>query len=225
MLWGKASNHFCGDGLERGADLTVFKSLHAKLVKDGSYSDAALLCCIVSGGTWPEARLQDAGYLTDGMCPRCGVARETTLHRVWGCSSNDQIDSVHLLRSRELVQTALHDEHERSAFWNRGIPTPAAAVAPLPPPMDVKQAWGLFSDGRVVRGGRFGLDGSGGKWAKDHRLRRCGWAVVRLDEASVDDFEFRCDAILAGTLPTRTQSSPRSELFALIMLLTFTTGD
>eukprot|EP00959_Pyramimonas_sp_CCMP1952_P369115 7731810-Pyramimonas_sp.AAC.1 len=63
-------------------------------------------------------------------------------------------------------------EHARSAFWTRGPPPLAAAVAPIPPPVEIVKSWGIFVGGQVVRGGRCGLDGSGGIYASDWRLRR-----------------------------------------------------
>ncbi|CAK0815213.1 unnamed protein product, partial [Prorocentrum cordatum] len=35
-------------------------------------------------------------------------------------------------------------EHVRSAFWTRGLPPLEAAVAPIPPPVEIVKSWGLF---------------------------------------------------------------------------------
>ena len=72
--------------------------------------------------------------------------------------------------------------------------------------------------GENIDGESRGIDGSGGKSSKDWRLRRCGWAIVHLGSSGL------FDSILMGTLPTEKQSSPRTELYALTMLVKNNTG-
>eukprot|EP00959_Pyramimonas_sp_CCMP1952_P043957 918810-Pyramimonas_sp.AAC.1 len=60
----------------------------------------------------------------------------------------------------------------------RGPPPLSASVGHLPEPTELSWDWGKLSAGARVNGGVWGIDGSGGKYHKDWRLRRCGWAIV-----------------------------------------------
>ena len=89
----------------------------------------------------------------------------------------------------------------------------------LPAPPDMARDWGRLTDGGKIDGGVWGIDGSGGKYSKDWRLRRCDWSFAHL---GVDG---RIDAVRCGSLPCARQSSPRAELYALIQLLKASCGD
>eukprot|EP00959_Pyramimonas_sp_CCMP1952_P346061 7247873-Pyramimonas_sp.AAC.1 len=61
----------------------------------------------------------------------------------------------------------------------------------------------------------WGLDGSGGKYATDKRLRRCRWSIVSL--GIPDGLSLQLNAVMCGSPPTAEQSSPRAELYAFPM--------
>ena len=60
-LWQRASEHYCGKGLENGADFTVAKRMRAKLLKNGDAKTAGLLDMLIQGSGWPPARRAAAG--------------------------------------------------------------------------------------------------------------------------------------------------------------------
>ena len=58
-------------------------------------------------------------------------------------------------------------------------------------------------------------DGSGGKWSEFKRLRRCGGSVVQAEfRLGIPVFKWGA----AFTMPGETQSAPRAELFAWVMV-------
>ena len=94
-------------------------------------------------------------------------------------------------------------------FWTRGL---------------VPKAWTRTETPRGIRlrlggdkweGGTYFLDGSGGENTSDPRLRRCGWAAVKLKEGEGTDFE----QVICGSLPGEKQTVPRAELMAAISVL------
>eukprot|EP00959_Pyramimonas_sp_CCMP1952_P025196 528586-Pyramimonas_sp.AAC.1 len=88
----------------------------------------------------------------------------------------------------------------------------------LPASQRLSWEWGSLSGGTKVSGGTWGIDGSGGKYHKYWRLRRCGWAIVHLGPDGL------FDGVASGTLSTEVQSAGRAELFALIQLERRTVG-
>eukprot|EP00959_Pyramimonas_sp_CCMP1952_P266000 5561695-Pyramimonas_sp.AAC.1 len=58
------------------------------------------------------------------------------------------------------------------------MPLPIS-VGHLPPPLDLSWTWGRCRMVDRVRGGTWGIDGSGSEHTKDWRLRGCGWPMVR----------------------------------------------
>ena len=68
----------------------------------------------------------------------------------------------------------------------------------------------------------FGVDASGGSKSRDPRTRLCGWgiAAVALDATG----RWQCIAWKSGLLPGNTQSVPRAELYAIVVLSRHTSG-
>ena len=100
------------------------------LRRRGEPGTAALLLSTVSAGVWPRARLHEFGFASCPTCPRCGLAPETQVHRVWECTSNE---GAPFLRSARLQPEALRGVHEWPCFWLRGL-LPHEWLPPLPPP-------------------------------------------------------------------------------------------
>eukprot|EP00959_Pyramimonas_sp_CCMP1952_P316823 6631566-Pyramimonas_sp.AAC.1 len=43
---------------------------------------------VMTGASWTRVRQKEAGFDVSATCPRCGLADETLLHRVWQCPCN-----------------------------------------------------------------------------------------------------------------------------------------
>ena len=61
-------------------------------------------------------------------------------------------------------------------------------------------------------------DGSGGVYARDHRLRRCGFGFVLM-------YDLRPVAFVVGAMRNQSHTVPRAELTALIVLAKKTLGN
>ena len=66
----------------------------------------------------------------------------------------------------------------------------------------------------------FGTDGNGGSSSRDRRIRVCTWSVVALGPVTEHVL-----GKLSGPLPGHIQTVPRAEGWAILMLLTFTSGN
>ena len=86
------ANHWSGAGLENGADFAGALKHIAWLHQRDTVGDAEFLQTIVTGATWPRARLCSQGVKSCSMCERCGMAPEIDLHWYYDCPANDLID-------------------------------------------------------------------------------------------------------------------------------------
>ena len=62
-LWAKASRHYCGRGLQDGADLTSVRSQLRRLRRKENFEWSGAILATVTGAMWPRARLADAPHL------------------------------------------------------------------------------------------------------------------------------------------------------------------
>ena len=67
-VWAQGYQHNCGQGLTSGADFTALRCKRRKPLDDGDVKGASLLTTIVVVGCWPEGRLLDTAFFTDGIC-------------------------------------------------------------------------------------------------------------------------------------------------------------
>ena len=103
-------------------------------------------------------------------------------------------------------------------MWLRGL-VPKAAW-PLPKP-EQQYDWLEGSWPRPRFKGTVCTDGNGGYWSADGELRRCGWAAVMLD-ASGQPKDWKW---IAGPLAGTVQTVPRSEIYAVLMVIEHAEGD
>ena len=233
--WRAAATHFCGAGLEAGADNASYRRLLLALERAGhGHQLAEMMLCVAVGGTWPRQRVRDeVGGDVDVMCPRCGEAPETAFHRAWACRCNTGAIAY---TASDTLSAQAYAQHEADAcFWLRGIiPAHWTRVDPVPTEYSWKasgnqnlmpRSWadaegfslgvGSVSSPLFVFG-----DASGGEDTRDAVLRRVGICLV-----SIASFApFRIAATLRSPLPGRNQSVPRGELTALWAAIEYSSG-
>ena len=174
VLWRRASLHYCGGGLEAGADLTSVIAQVRRLRRKGNREWFGAILTSVTGAQWPRARLRDAGIgVETALCQRCDEqVEETMLHRCWQCKANDEIPACR--KTEYLRRRAVVDAGNLPCVWLRGIvPQTWSQLTPPPedhgevvagPPFDASWFW----EGQLVASG----DASGGQHSCDKRLRR-----------------------------------------------------
>ena len=81
----------------------------ACLKKDWSARKAGCVACIAVGGSWPQARLYEAGFVDTNSCTACNATGNTPqagtdAHRTWVCDSlkQERLQGI----DQELVQEA-----------------------------------------------------------------------------------------------------------------------
>ena len=150
----------------------------------------------------------------DGICQRCGTAEEDDFHRIWDCPANGASEDKAIGRSEHLKEMAREGcEKGEDCFWLRGL-TPKDWVTPQEAEEYVAKVGSTVWDG-----GTYYLDGSGGERTRDRRLRRCGWATVKLKEEGPGMVEAKYSQAAFGSLGGRQQTVPRAELKAAIETL------
>ena len=105
QLWMHASKFRNGKGLEAGADLRPTVNYLQSLSKHGRYEQHGAVLCCATASAWPRARIAEEYPDANSLCPRCGRAPETELHRHWECSANDEIKACN--RSKYLIPRLL----------------------------------------------------------------------------------------------------------------------
>jgi len=203
--WARAARHFCGGGLEQGADLRPVKLFIASLKRWKRPADANLMGRITAGGSWPLMRVHDAYPHVDPICTRCGVEPDTPYHRHYGCPCNIPASPKLAADFDTLKCEALEGHHSWPCLWFRAI-NPAAFTSIDEPyddsPMQVKGLWTFSPAARIY------TDGSGGIHSSDPRLRRCGLSAVLYDGEDRGS--------LRGPLYGTRQTTPRAELTAVV---------
>ena len=241
MLWKKAGSHFCGEGIgDSEADLTAHRKIRKEYLKDGDFKQAGLLDMVAQGAAWPPARRAEAGQPVSDRCEFCKNAEGTAVHQAWQCPvilngiGEGTREKTRHLESHVLKGIMHEAEAKKSwaravpppqdlAFWCRGI-VPKAGTGALAqllyvPTRPHRRQGDIAADEflviRAEHGGNItiGSDGSGGRFGSDVRLRRVGWSWAAFD----------CGMQVIGTIRGQVdgeQTVPRSELFALVHLVT-----
>eukprot|EP00959_Pyramimonas_sp_CCMP1952_P354910 7434513-Pyramimonas_sp.AAC.1 len=76
--------------MEPGIDNRSYRKLldYLAKMKHGSRLPALMLTIAV-GATWPKDRVREqTTAITDGLCPRCQLKKETAFHRTWECDQH-----------------------------------------------------------------------------------------------------------------------------------------
>jgi len=210
QLCATASRHFLGKGYEHGVDMTVAKKLTRKAEKLGDQATVGLIRTVATASFWPRQRKFDCGLVHSPLCTRCGRQPETSKHRYWECEANDLIGHDAITNSEYLRNEALRLADTCPVYWLRGLqPIPAAELAAPPPEDDDLR----FVGGGIWSSGTYYVDGSGGTFASDPRLRRCGIGIVKLRyfRCTTTRLTMGCsDRCLASARPRTALSSTRS---------------
>ena len=84
----RAAGHYCGKGLEHGADLRAVTLFIAALKRWHRPHDANIMGVITAGGSWQLSRVHEAYPDIPDVCARCGHVGDTPYHRHYGCAHN-----------------------------------------------------------------------------------------------------------------------------------------
>ena len=217
-LWKQASAHQGGRGAEHGLDFHVAKK-HVQHLKKPNPDKLPALIAVLEGSL-PSSQ--------NGMrtaCSKCG--RNPTLkHLLWECEAVLEATSPTPSAWLEFVADC-----NVEVYWLRGLP-PAfwtgRSKHPVEEDSQVDMSYvkkeGIFCQQNPLHipGDSivFGTDGSGGSSSRDRRIRVCTWSVVALDPVTEHVL-----GKLSGPLPGHIQTVPRAEGWAILMLLTFTSGN
>ncbi|CAK0873241.1 unnamed protein product [Prorocentrum cordatum] len=205
-----------------GVDIKSSRWQIERMYRDGQKNLAKALKAVGACSAWSPRRRFEAGLADDSVCPLCGDHHCDDYHKFWGCPLLFQADHPLIQATDDLVDTAQGDD-QPACLWLRGlIPAGLAlkAVEDTTPQHPVLVGAGAFLDPPEPRGGwRLGaVDGSGGAFSSDPRLRRVGWGAGVWDE----------DLNLHGTLQGNViglQTINRAELKGATELLKHTQGD
>ena len=218
--WATASLHRHGDGLQEGAVLHGPKKHLRYLQTKGLGSEYTMLATTLAGGVWTGERCRQEGMEVEGLCPACGTQPDTEEHRLWFCECNLTDQDPRIQRTNGLVPAGRASYEKRPAVWIRGLP--AAGDYDIPEPMDEGQIWKWGSPPAPTEAGTtWWGDGSGGAHTKDPRLRRCGYGAVAYHTSGN---QLIIDCALAATLAGATQTVPRAELAALLLVSRVSAG-
>jgi len=245
-IWHKASSHHLGKGLEAGADITVGQRHMVGLLKGQQNSRASKLTLSMCGGIWSQHRKFEAGLIDDPVCHMCGARVQSCFHLVWGCPAHKNSENEVIKRTQRLLRRASQGHEDVPCYWLRGI-TPQAwthrctcggevnldesaccTKCGRKEPIGPAQTWEFRDTAKVHKEGIYFLDGSGGEYYTDFRIRAVGWAWTQLELNSDEPgakgplWEFPCGyhqcRAQYGTIECH-QSVPRAELTALLRLL------
>ena len=225
-LWISAASHQNGKGMDSGADVSVLRKHLKHLESTNELGPYAMLTTVACDGLWPRQRIHDIGRPIEARCPRCRAANETLAHRFWYCPANKKIDHPSIAKSDYLVSEARSYHAKFPCFWLRGVVPGAWLEDPCvkdEPRLRRFHIEGIhtFVPSSSSKQAVF-TDGSGGKYTKDKRLRRCGWGWIVLSHPR--EGEFLCHQGGFGTLEGWSQTVPRAELRAAIEAVAGTVG-
>ena len=210
--WVKASEHRNGKGIAEGVDFEVLKSHLESLNANEAHGKAGLLRKAACSALWPRQRSHQADLVSSPLCPRCGEENEDEFHRIWTCKANHYDFNEDIRDSEHLLQEAACQREDQAALWCRGL-VPRNFTLPEAPEWNPRP----MQLGSCLSPGTFYLDGSGGAHSADPRLRRCGWAAVKLDMSICDD-PVVVEALF-GPLGGPDQKVARAELNAAVQVL------
>lgn len=91
----RAEDHFNGKGIESGVDMNATQSLVRKCSKNlDMYSFKFDLETVIAGACWPASRVAAIRPHMPCTCPRCGAIVEDSLHTVYLCPANNNIEDT-----------------------------------------------------------------------------------------------------------------------------------
>ena len=178
--------HHLGADLGGGANTDELRKTVMNYRKQGNLQDAGLTIAIGCGGLWPASRCVKEGYLVQTtLCQLCFGAEGTEVHRCWECPVILDLPDEAIISSNHLCQRASEHFQTSPARWLRGITPNQCLQIRAPLAERVFGGFGAYStadaefkfcsEGLVVY-----VDESGGNFAKDPLLRRCGWGIAVL---------------------------------------------
>ena len=198
------------EGLQDLADGGVLGPIRALLRPSGSgwtLAHAAALKSTVVNGQWPQQRLAEAGYVTDGTCQLCLAAAGTLRHRHWEC------DGTAALRRHAVDDGVLAASRGPLAdipLWSRALfPDPAKW---LQPPTSIPMTYWFKEPSDTLFTGSVYIDGSGSHPTQP-ALRRIGFGIAAVDSRG------HLTGAAYGPAVYFLQNVPASELIALLTLL------
>ena len=217
MQWNMAAKHHLGLGLQDGADVSVVRTMVRGLRAKGKPMEAQLLLCIAAAGLWAGERAKKAGYVASDRCEFCGEI-DNEYHRAWGsCPEISQANLPEVARTQHLLPHALEGSATAPCLWLGGL-TPLPNFGNIPGPLNTTsyKTFGCLMPMQLqahramdATGLRFYVDESGGHWAKDPMLRRCGAGVAVFGPRHNDDVDpTACLGGMALTLPGEFKLRP-----------------
>ena len=231
--WQRASGSWLAGGSEQGACVQIVKQHVRRLRCSGKAREAQLALCIACGGLWTGARVKAAGLSMNDKCQLCGDI-DDELHRSWGgCPVIAAAALPEVERTKHLEVRAREQAQIFPCLWLRAL-TPESLMPHIPSPHieTVVCTHGIFEGMDVTVPGAFSCDGlvfyvdeSGGEFASDPLLRRCGAgaaAMLKADGHAADPLNLL--GAIAATLPGDFQTPARACLHMVLMLLTFAYG-
>lgn len=217
-VWSKAKEHHAGAGLEVGFDMMPVKKMEKIMLKKDE--NPGRLYAILSGGIWTESRKFAAGLVSSPACPHCGAECQDDFHLFWGCDTVWRSQDREIAKGDFLFGEADRGQVSDACFWLRGLVPKAWTHREETDHYEVEEIPG--SDFRQYAPDTpVYLDGTGGPFGTDYRIRVCGWAwiqpVIELEGGIIATSSY-CGR--RGTIPGR-QTVPRAETYALLQFLRF----
>jgi hypothetical protein len=90
LLWKKAGEHYCGEGIGDEADLTALQQARRAFIKQGSWREASVLDLIGQGASWPPARRAALGEGISAECEFCRSGAVTKHGSAQRCSQESE---------------------------------------------------------------------------------------------------------------------------------------
>jgi hypothetical protein len=194
------------------------------------------LQCIAAGGIWTQERLFEAGLADDPYCKHCAQIVEDDYHMFWGCPSLRTLGEVAIEKTDTTFWRRISDRddpHFCPCFYLRGL-VPSQRTRQRPAWQAEEQAQyaedahitmhSYAYDTDIPADAPIYLDGSGGPYTKDRRIRRCTWAWCQIEGPELD-YQLRHG--ISGACTSLYQTVPRAEIQALrefLVALTRTTA-
>ena len=119
----KASEHYCGAGIQDGIDwdssLSLVRNIKCNITH--KYKLKCTVESVMSGSCWPGSRINEIYPEVSPQCSRCNHPCESALHTFWQCPANDLIDNEAIRNTNYLGQRASNNADELPCLWLRGV--------------------------------------------------------------------------------------------------------